>query len=213
MPVWSCAPVHRLSRWAIAVVLWLAAGCWLGDARAQEAAQESPSASVERTQEGLLLTARVPAVLPAGLDDLLHKGVPLHFIWQAEVVRPRWYWVDHKVADVTRVVRIAYQPLTRRWRMSVTSALPTEAMPANALHQSVASLQEVLAVATRVSSWKLVEGESLDPEATYKVHWRLRLDAGPLPRVIQLGFGGSAEGSLDWEETLTVGPVPAVREP
>ena len=41
----------------------------------------------------------------------LLRGVPLYFVWQADVYRKRWYWTDKRVASAVRTLRLAYQPL------------------------------------------------------------------------------------------------------
>lgn len=192
-----------LGLWALLFALVLLGGM----AKAEGVPLESPRVEVERTAEGIHLSARIPFSLPDGVDDVLHKGVPLHFIWQAEVQRPRWYWADQKVASASRVVRLAYQPLTRRWRLSVSSALPSEAGAVNALHQNVDSLQEALAIVTRTSGWKLVDGSMLAPDVTYRVQLRFRLDAGLLPKPFQIGAAGQDEWKLDFTQVLSVPPI------
>ena len=143
------------------------------------------------------------------MDDALHKGVPLHFVWQAEVLRPRWYWADQKVVSLSRVVRLAYQPLTRRWRLSGSSGLPGDAGVVNALHQNVDTLQEALAIVTRVSGWKVADGSVLAPDTAYRVQLRFRLDGGLLPRTFQIGVPGRDERAVDVFQVLN---VPALGE-
>ncbi len=54
----------------------------------------------------------------------MHKGIPMFFVMEAQVRRDRWYLVATRVvAEATRYLRLSYQPLTRRWRLS-TSSVP-----------------------------------------------------------------------------------------
>src|SRR5574343_580647 len=76
---------------------------------------------VERQDGALVLTASLTLELGPAVEDALLKGVSVHFVAEAELMRDRWYWYDQKVAQVSRHYRLAYQPLTRQWRLQVAS--------------------------------------------------------------------------------------------
>jgi len=180
----------------------------LGQAQAQAVVEPMNSpVTLERTAEGLFLSARLPLELPAGLQDVLYKGVPLHFVWRVDLVRSRWYWWDEAVVSHNRVVRLAYQPLTRRWRLSVDNGSADDASGMSALHQTVETLDEAMAVVARVSSWRLADGARLHPKETYRLDFNFYLDGSKLPRPFQIGQGGSVGQSLRIELQF---PVPAV---
>src|SRR5207245_271542 len=53
-----------------------------------------------RVEDGdVLLSAQFDVELTPALDQALHKGIPLYFTVEFELARPRWYWVDEKVAQ------------------------------------------------------------------------------------------------------------------
>ncbi len=192
---------------------WLLAACCLAlalFARAQTGPSNpvAPQLSVERQADGLLLTARLPMALPAALQEALERGVPLHFVWQAEVVAPRWYWLDRRVSRATRTVRLAYQPLTRRWRVSVAEG--DDPGTGNALHRNVDSLDEAQALVTRVSSWPVASEAELAGVGDVKLNVRFGLALDLLPRPLQLGVGGPIDRGLAFEQVLN---VPAERAP
>ena len=93
------------------------------------APQRWPQLRLERSDDGLLLTATVKFELPAAVEDALLKGIPMFFVAEADVFRDRWYWTDKKVARHARHMRLAYQPLTRRWRLNVAPAVISNAGP------------------------------------------------------------------------------------
>src|SRR5262245_15474250 len=76
---------------------------------------------VERNDEGLHLSFTARFDLPRPVEDALLKGVPLHFVAEANTYRSRWYWRDQRVARAVRSWRLAYQPLTRRYRVTFGS--------------------------------------------------------------------------------------------
>ena len=100
--------------------VWLAVGLGL-PAHAENAATEVTAFRLERAPEGLYLTATIKFDLPAAVEDALLKGVPMFFVAQADIYRERWYWTDRKVLTAQRHMRLAYQPLTRRWRLNIAS--------------------------------------------------------------------------------------------
>ncbi len=81
---WPSARVDRPLRWlALAWALALPVA-----ASAQNADLES--LRVERTDEGLLLSARLNIRLPGAVEEALDKGIPIHFVADATVMRERW---------------------------------------------------------------------------------------------------------------------------
>ncbi len=166
--------------WARFICAWLLALCL------SSAATASGPVELLRDAGGLSLSARLNPELPAELEAVLLRGVPLHFVWQAQVRRPRWYWTAEYLVSVQRVVRVAYQPLTRRWRVSVSSGPLHEVSTGTALHQNLDSYAEALAAATSVSRWRLLAAEELPQGAALRVEFEFRLDDGLLPRPFQL---------------------------
>jgi hypothetical protein len=147
---------------------------------------------VERTEEGVLLSANVKFELPTVIDDALAKGIPMFFVAEAVLLRDRWYWYDKHVTGVARHMRLSYQPLTRRWRLVVS---PTQIGNSGlALGQTFDTREEALAVVQRISHWKIADISEIDPEARYNVDFRFRLDVSQLPRPFQIG----AVGQADW---------------
>lgn len=159
---------------------------------------------LSREADGLYLSARLPLETPAGLEEVLLRGVPVHFVWQAELLRARWYWKDQRLVTVQRVVRVAYQPLTRRWRVSVSSGSPLEAGLAGALHQNLDAFEQAMAAVVSVSRWKLAETDILPDGADLRVDLQLRLDGGLLSRPFQLGGPGQMDGGVMYRVTLQV---------
>jgi len=146
---------------------------------------------VERTEEGVLLSAAVRFDLPQVVEEALEKGIPMFFVAEGAIYRERWYCYDKRVAFATRHMRLAYQPLTRRWRLQV-SAAPIGGS-GTVLGQSFDTREEALAAIQRVSRWRIADAGDLDPEAAHTVDFRFRLDVSQLPRPFQIGAVGQAE--------------------
>lgn len=175
---------------------WFGAGA----ARAQTAAPEVTFMQLEAGDDGVFLATNVRFELPPVVEDALRKGIAMYFVAHADVYRSRWYWTDKKVASATRHYRLAYQPLTRRWRLNVGS----EAQDGGGglgvtLNQNFDSLSDALAVMQRTSHWKIADVGDVEPEVTHRLVFQFRLDISQLPRPFQIG----AVGSPDWNVSVT----------
>jgi hypothetical protein len=164
---------------------------------------------LERSAEGLLLYAAVRVDLPGAVEEALVKGVPMYFLAEVDVVRHRWYWSDKVVAGVQRHMRLAYQPLTRRWRLHVSSGLITSNSLGMALNQNFDSLSDAMAALQRFSGWKVADASMIDADATHKVEFRFGLDLAQLPRPFQIGAFGHSDWSIFVKSTQQISPEAA----
>lgn len=171
----------------------------VGLAQAQNAAEIS-HLQVDRSEDDILVSAQVQFDLPSTVEDALQKGVPLYFVSQVEILRERWYWYDKRVGSAERHLRLAYQPLTRRWRLTVSSGAAKGGSLGLSLNQSFDTLSQALATIKRVSRWKVLEATELDASLKYRVEYRFKLDLSQLPLPFQIGTLGQA----DWDVTVTL---------
>jgi hypothetical protein len=162
---------------------------------------------VERAEDGVFLSASVDFDLPAVIEDALTKGVAMYFVAEAEVQRNRWYWYDKTVATASRHMRLAYQPLTRRWRLNVSSGPITQVGLGVTLNQNFDSLPEAMSVIQRISRWKIAEESDLDADVSHKIEFRFRLDVSQLPRPFQIGVVGQADWNLSASRRLVLEPA------
>jgi len=142
------------------------------------------------------LTAQLKLELAAAVEDALMKGFAVHFVAEAEVMRDRWYWYDRKIGTATRYYRLAFQPLTRRWRLNVSHEPISGAGLAGSISQNFETLPEALNVIRRQSGWKVADMADLDLEARQYIAYRFRLDISQLPRPFQIAAGSQAEWTL-----------------
>jgi len=171
-----------------------------------QSATEITQYQLERLDDEIVVSAQVAFELPTAVEDALLKGIPLFFVMEADVLRERWYWYDKKISSVERHLRLAYQPLTRRWRLNVTSGAGREVGLGLALNQNFDTLAQVLSAIKRVSRWKIADVSDLDTSQKYKVDFRFRLDLNQLPRPFQIG----ALGQSDWDIAATTSSVLAI---
>ena len=210
---WRALPLHWLRALACVVVLYSIGWAHAG-------APEVVENTLQRNADTLHLSARLNLVAPPGLQDALLKGVPMYFVWRAEVYRDRWYWADKRVNTTVRTLRLAYQPLTRRWRLSVSNDAGAHQGVGGlryALHQSFDQLDDVLAVIGRATSWPIADATHWSSDDRYRVEWRFRLELSLLPRPFQIGMVNDPDWVIDVERQLdvpaAVAPTAAAPDP
>lgn len=160
-------------------------------------ATEITQFQVERVEEGLAVSTQLQFDLPPVVEDALLKGIPLFFVIEADTYRDRWYWTDQRVASTARTIRLAYQPLTRRWRVNVASGVISNSGGLRAtLNQNYDSLGEALTGIQRLARWKFADNAELSPEGVYRVEFSFRLDLSQLPRPFQIGVAGQSDWAI-----------------
>ncbi|MEO6292573.1 MAG: DUF4390 domain-containing protein [Burkholderiaceae bacterium] len=151
---------------------------------------------LERTEDGLHLSAQIKFDLPTIVEDALIKGIPMFFVAEAEVSKDRWYWYDKKVAIATRQMRLSFQPLTRRWRLNVTNGVIGNTGLGVSLPQYFDSLPDALAKIQRITNWKIAELTEVESDASHTVDLRFKLDVSQLPRPFQIGLIGNGDWAI-----------------
>ncbi len=133
--------------------------------------------ATRRADDGLELSFTTHFELSHAAEEALHKGVPLYFVVEAAVLRNRWYWRDARIARGERTWRLAWQPLTRQYRVSN-----------GGLHQSFATLEEALTVLRGQSAWHIADAKDIEDSGSYYLEFSYKLDVSQLPRPMQIGL-------------------------
>jgi Domain of unknown function (DUF4390) len=147
------------------------------------------SAELVADEDEYVLTAQFDVTINPTLEEALQNGVSLYFLLEFELGRPRWYWIDEKVAQLTVQYRLTYSPLTRQYRLAT-----------GLLGQQLESIEDVQRVLSRVAARPVVKKDALVPGAHYDAAVRLRLDVAQLPKPFQINALASRDWSLqsDW---------------
>jgi len=153
-------------------------------ARADEI--EVTDARLSAAEEGIVLGADFAFELNHRLVEAVTNGVPLYFVVEFELTRPRWYWFDEKAAAKRIQLRLSYHALSRHYRLST-----------GMLQQNYATLEEALSVLRRVRNWQVVERSAGLADANYDAAVRMRLDVTLLPKPFQLSAMTSRELNLE----------------
>lgn len=140
-------------------------------------------AALVAAEEGYYLEADFEIVLNSTLEEALNKGVPLYFLLEFEVIRPRWYWLNEKLLNTQQQYRLSYNALTRQYRLGV-----------GGFYQNFSDLSQALDFLSRIRRRQVLEPGMLSKGSTYVAGVRMRLDVSQLPKPFQL----NAFASRDW---------------
>lgn len=147
---------------------------------------EITDARLSATEDGVVLSADFAFELKPRLVEVVNNGIPLYFIVEFELTRPRWYWFDEKAAVRRIQLRLSYHPLSRHYRLST-----------GVLQQNYNTLEEALNVLRRVRNWQVLERGAALSDAPYEAALRMRLDLTLLPKPFQLSAITSREFNLE----------------
>jgi hypothetical protein len=171
-------------RTAIAALSMAALSAWGSSARSADAISVlQQDLTLSPDNESWVLSADFLVPLNATLEDAVSRGVPLQFLIEFELRRPRWYWWDDVVASLTQAQRLSWHALTRQYRLTV-----------NGVPESHASLGDALAALSRLRQWRVMPRDRVQPGQSYEARLRMRLDTDALPKSFQI----SALTQRDW---------------
>ena len=187
------AAFKALSRCLLAVwMTWL----WV-PGTSMAAPTEITQLRTERAEDGVYLSAVVRFEVPPLVEDALLKGIAIFFVVEADLYQDRWYWTDLRVASAARTLRLAYQPLTGRWRVNIVSGLIASSSGLRAtLNQNYETMAEALSAIQRLTRWKIAEATELELDASYTLDLSFRLDLSQLPRPFQIGVTGQRDWTI-----------------
>lgn len=175
-----------LSRWR-SIVLAFAIALFIAPALAEGIAVSS--AVIEPADDGWNLEAAFDVQFSQRLEEAVNRGVPLYFVVEFELSRPRWYWFDEKPVELSRTYRISYTPLLRQYRLGIGN-----------VSQNFTQFEEVTRVLSRLRGWHIADKGALKKDQVYQAAVRMRLDTAQLPKPFQLNAIASRDWTLasDW---------------
>lgn len=149
------------------------------------------------SDSGYQLSADFDVGLNSVVEQALSQGVPLYFVSEFSLTRPRWYWLDETVAQSEQAVKLSYNSLTGQYRITRGS-----------LFQNFASLDAAINTIRRqsaepIGAGQLEEGKSflaeklLKKDSGYIAAARMRLDVSQLPKPLQVNALTNNDWNLD----------------
>ena len=195
----SCSQAWPLQWWLVCFLCCLFV--WSHPAGAETTVQLGEF-QIDRGEDGIYLNTSLDFELSPGLEDALDHGLPLTFVLQAEVMRERWYWYDKNIALTERYYRLTYQPLSRRWRLHVSSTPVVSTGLGVTLGSSFDSLRDAMQALQKISRWRVAEPSILQKDVKQRLDLRFRLDLSQLPQALQFGNQSSSDWNVNYTHSL-----------
>jgi len=167
---------------------------------------------VRLDEQGYLLSGSYDVELNAPIRLALSRGIPLYFVGEFSISRPRWGWVDELQQTVSsgiaslwgdeptqthwawldedvyageHTITFSYNILTRQYRISRGS-----------LFQNFASYEDAINLLSRQNS-EVISQDLLDTDEEYVASARLHLDVSQLPSLLQVNALTDNNWTLD----------------
>ncbi len=181
-------PGLALTRWLVGISVLLGIALCALSPVAQADTIAVKTAELRADEDAYVLNAEFELTMNPTLEEALQKGLPLYFVFEFELLRPRWYWLDEKVLALSTQYRVSYNALTRQYRVAT-----------GLLGQTFESLDEVERFLSRVASRQVATLDQLAKGTRFDAAVRLRLDVNALPKPFQVSALASREWSLQSE--------------
>jgi hypothetical protein len=149
---------------------------------------EQARAAVQRIdplihQDQLSMDIDIDMALSDSMKEALERGVALSFTIEVKIEEPRWWWFNKTLVDAQLTRRIAFNTLTRQWRVGIGD-----------LGFVVGSYEEALDIVRRVRGWEVAPLDRFEFNTPYLGQVRIMLDTTQLSRPMQL----DANKRSDW---------------
>jgi Domain of unknown function (DUF4390) len=187
-----CSKRAQINGTAMRVMMKIVSAIFLSFALAASLHAEEikfKKASLVQSDKNWALNADIDIELSSALEQLVKKGVTLHFVTEFHLTRGRWYWFDEKVVDVQRTSKISYQALTNQYRVTLGT-----------FSLAAANLKQAMSAVSTLDDWAVIEQSNLNPSQVYTASVRMRLDTNQLAKPFQIDAINSKNWNLqsDW---------------
>ena len=149
------------------------------------AGAEVKNVTLTQIDESLNLNGSFALQLSPSLTDAVNHGIPLVFQIEAEVRRPRWYWVDEALYSGNTDRRLIYNALVRNYRVIEGQE-----------GRNFLNFADALNYVARPVDWEIPAGRLRAGEVV-DVMVRFRLDPAFLPKPFQVVSFGDRDWRLD----------------
>lgn len=163
--------------------LFLGLFCCLSLAAASSSEIRVHHAELVSSEDDYALQAALDIYVDQAVETAINKSVPLTFLVEFQLVKPRRFWFDQKVIAASKELELSYHALTRQYLLKQDSQ-----------QKSFSSFSEALQALAQINHWKVVPKKELEKGASYQATLTMRLDKKKLPKAIQ----ADAIASEDW---------------
>ena len=144
------------------------------------------NAEINSQFEAYLLNADFDLSFNDDLDEAIRKGIPVNFIIEFELKKPRKYWFDEEVAKKTKEILLTYHALSKQFILSESE---NHLIAFDNLTQAKNELK-------RIKNWRIFDKSQIDDTDKYSAYLQVKLDQTKLPKQLQADITSNQEWQL-----------------
>ena len=120
------------------------------------------------------------------LDEAIRKGIPINFVIEFELKKPRKYWFDEEVAKKTKEILLSYHALSKQFILAESE---NRLIAFDNLTQAKNELK-------RIKNWRIFDKSQIDDTEKYSAYLLVKLDQTKLPKQLQADITSNQEWQL-----------------
>ena len=144
------------------------------------------TAEINSQFEAYFLNADFDLSFNDDLDEAIRKGIPINFVIEFELKKPRKYWFDEEVAKKTKEILLSYHALSKQFTLTESE---NRLIAFDNLTQAKNELK-------RIKNWRIFDKSQIDDTEKYSAYLLVKLDQTKLPKQLQADITSNQEWQL-----------------
>ena len=144
------------------------------------------TAEINSQFEAYFLNADFDLSFNDDLDEAIKKGIPINFIIEFELKRPRKYWFDEEVTKKTKEILLTYHALSKQFTLTESE---NRLIAFDNLTQAKNELK-------KIKNWRIFDKSQIDDTEKYSAYLQVKLDQTKLPKQLQADITSNQEWQL-----------------
>ena len=144
------------------------------------------TAEISNQLEAYFLNADFDLSFKDDLDEAIKKGIPVNFIIEFELKKPRKYWFDEEVTKKTKEILLSYHALSKQFTLTESE---NRLIAFDNLTQAKNELK-------KIKNWRIFDKSQIDDTEKYSAYLQVKLDQTKLPKQLQADITSNQEWQL-----------------
>ena len=144
------------------------------------------TAEINSQFEAYFLNADFDLSFNDDLDEAIRKGIPINFVIEFELKKPRKYWFDEEVTKKTKEILLSYHALSKQFILAESE---NRLIAFDNLTQAKNELK-------RIKNWRIFDKSQIDDTEKYSAYLLVKLDQTKLPKQLQADITSNQEWQL-----------------
>lgn len=143
-------------------------------------------ADINKQFEAYFLNAEFDLSFNEDIDEAVRKGIPISFIIDFELKKPRKYWFDKDIVKKSKELILSYHALSRQFILSESGNRLT----------AFDNLTQAKNELKQIRNWRVFDKSQIDKLDKYVAYLKIRLDQTKLPKQLQVDITSNQEWQL-----------------